>query len=59
MANYKIEEIEGIGEALGKKLREAGVSSTDKLLKIEISTEKASRRSRCFSKTDFKICKHG
>ena len=32
MANYKIEEIEGIGPALGEKLRAAGVSSTDKLL---------------------------
>lgn len=32
MANYKIEEIEGIGPALGDKLRKAGVTSTDKLL---------------------------
>ncbi len=32
MANYKIEEIEGIGPALGEKLREAGVNTTDKLL---------------------------
>jgi predicted flap endonuclease-1-like 5' DNA nuclease len=32
MANYKIEEIEGIGPALGEKLREAGVDTTDKLL---------------------------
>ncbi len=32
MANYKIEEIEGIGPALGQKLREAGVTNTDKLL---------------------------
>jgi predicted flap endonuclease-1-like 5' DNA nuclease len=32
MANYKIEEIEGIGDALGKKLRAAGVNNTDKLL---------------------------
>jgi predicted flap endonuclease-1-like 5' DNA nuclease len=32
MANYKIEEIEGIGEVLGGKLRQAGVTSTDKLL---------------------------
>ena len=32
MANYKIEEIEGIGEKLGAKLREAGINSTDKLL---------------------------
>lgn len=32
MANYKIEEIEGIGPALGEKLRSAGITSTDKLL---------------------------
>lgn len=32
MANYKIEEIEGIGPAYGQKLRDAGVSTTDKLL---------------------------
>lgn len=32
MANYKIEELEGVGPALGEKLRSAGISSTDKLL---------------------------
>lgn len=32
MANYKIEEIEGIGPVLGEKFRSAGVTSTDKLL---------------------------
>lgn len=32
MANYKIEEIEGIGPAYGQKLRDAGVNTTDKLL---------------------------
>ena len=32
MANYKIEEIEGIGPVLGEKLRSAGVNNTDKLL---------------------------
>jgi predicted flap endonuclease-1-like 5' DNA nuclease len=32
MANYKIEEIEGIGPVLGEKLRKAGVTSTDKML---------------------------
>ena len=32
MANYKIEEIEGIGEKLGAKLREVGINNTDKLL---------------------------
>lgn len=32
MANYKIEEIEGIGPAMGEKLRNAGINNTDKLL---------------------------
>lgn len=32
MANYKIEEIEGIGPVKGEKLREAGVKTTDALL---------------------------
>lgn len=32
MANYTIEEIEGIGPALGAKLRAAGIVSTNKLL---------------------------
>ena len=32
MANYKIEEIEGIGEKMGAKFREAGINSTEKLL---------------------------
>lgn len=42
MANYKIEEIEGIGEVLGKKLREAGITNTDKLL--EQTKTKAQRK---------------
>lgn len=32
MANYKIEEIEGIGPVMGEKLRGAGVNNTDKML---------------------------
>lgn len=32
MANYPIEDIEGIGDVLGSKLREAGVKDTDTLL---------------------------
>ncbi|NLZ33052.1 MAG: DUF4332 domain-containing protein [Firmicutes bacterium] len=32
MANYKIENVEGIGEVIGKKLREAGIKDTDSLL---------------------------
>lgn len=32
MANQKIEEVEGIGPAIGEKLRAAGVATTDALL---------------------------
>lgn len=32
MANYKTEEIEGIGPVMGEKLRAVGVNNTDKLL---------------------------
>ncbi|MEL7474483.1 MAG: DUF4332 domain-containing protein, partial [Planctomycetota bacterium] len=32
MANYKIEDVEGIGPSYGEKLREAGVKDTDGLL---------------------------
>lgn len=32
MANYKIEEIEGIGKVFGEKLRNAGIKTTDALL---------------------------
>jgi predicted flap endonuclease-1-like 5' DNA nuclease len=32
MANYKIEEIEGIGPVMGEKLRNAGVKNTDAML---------------------------
>lgn len=32
MANYKIEEIEGVGPVSGEKLRSAGVTTVDKLL---------------------------
>jgi hypothetical protein len=33
MANYKIEEIQGIGPTYGEKLHQAGVKSTDAILK--------------------------
>ncbi|MEJ7138487.1 DUF4332 domain-containing protein [Amphibiibacter pelophylacis] len=33
MANYKIEEVEGIGPVTGEKLRAQGVTNTDGLLK--------------------------
>jgi len=33
MANYKIEDVEGIGPVLGEKFRVAGVKDTDALLK--------------------------
>lgn len=32
MANHKIEEVEGIGPAIGEKLRAAGLATTDALL---------------------------
>lgn len=32
MANYKIEEVEGIGPAKGEKFRQAGIKDTDSLL---------------------------
>lgn len=34
MVNHKIEGIEGIGGAYGDKLREAGITDTDKLLEV-------------------------
>lgn len=33
MANYKIEDLEGVGPVLGDKFRNAGVNNTDGLLK--------------------------
>lgn len=39
MANYKIEEIEGIGPVMGEKLRNAGVNTTDKLLQATLSKQ--------------------
>lgn len=33
MANYKIEDVEGIGPVLGEKFRASGVKDTDSLLK--------------------------
>ena len=33
MANYKIEDVEGIGPSYGEKLRDAGIDNTDGLLK--------------------------
>jgi predicted flap endonuclease-1-like 5' DNA nuclease len=32
MANYKIEELEGIGPVMGDKMRTAGIANTDQLL---------------------------
>lgn len=37
MANYKIEEIEGIGPVMGEKLRVAGITTTDKLLESTLT----------------------
>ncbi len=33
MANYKIEDVEGIGPSYGEKLRKAGIEDTDQMLK--------------------------
>ncbi|PKO63728.1 MAG: DUF4332 domain-containing protein, partial [Betaproteobacteria bacterium HGW-Betaproteobacteria-17] len=37
MANYKIEDVEGIGPVLGEKFRAAGVKDTDALLKSTLT----------------------
>lgn len=37
MANYKVEEIEGIGPVMGEKFRAEGISTTDKLLEASLT----------------------
>jgi predicted flap endonuclease-1-like 5' DNA nuclease len=37
MANYKIEDVEGIGPVLGEKFRSAGIKDTDGLLKNSLT----------------------
>ncbi len=49
MANYKIEEIEGIGPVYGKKLRDAGITTTDKLR--QATTTKKQRQALAASTT--------
>lgn len=39
MANYKIEDIEGIGPVMGEKFRAAGVKDTDSLLKNALTSK--------------------
>lgn len=39
MANYKIEELEGVGPVLGEKLRKVGVKDTDSLLTCSRTTK--------------------
>ncbi len=39
MANYKIEDLEGVGPVLGEKFRSSGVNNTDTLLK-NVKTKK-------------------
>ncbi len=48
MANYKIEDVEGIGPVLGGKFRTAGVKDTDSLLK---NTRTPSQRKALAEKT--------
>lgn len=49
MANYKIEEIEGIGPVMGEKLRNVGVDTTDKLLEATLTP---SQRKKLAEETD-------
>lgn len=42
MANYKIEDLEGIGPVIGQKMRDAGIADTDTLL--ENTLKPAQRR---------------
>lgn len=49
MANYKIEEIEGIGPVMGEKLRNVGVNTTDKLLEATLTP---SQRKKLAEETD-------
>lgn len=48
MANYKIEDVEGIGPVKGEKLRSAGVADTDTLLK---QSRTAAQRKQLAAKT--------
>jgi predicted flap endonuclease-1-like 5' DNA nuclease len=48
MANYKIEDLEGVGEALGQKFREAGIKDTDTLL---TGSKKPAQRKHLAEKT--------
>lgn len=54
MANCKVEEIEGIGEVLGAKLREHGITTTDKLLEATLSP---SQRKDLAEKTGIAVAK--
>jgi predicted flap endonuclease-1-like 5' DNA nuclease len=54
MANYKIEDIEGIGPAIGKKFREAGVKNTDSLL---MYAAKPQQRKELAEKTGLDVAK--
>jgi len=38
-ADYKIEDVEGIGPVYGEKLRQAGINSVDQILKIGCNPE--------------------
>jgi len=48
MANYKIQDVEGIGPAKGEKLRSAGIADTDTLLK---QSRTAAQRKQLAAKT--------
>lgn len=52
MANRKIEDVEGIGVAIGNQLRAAGITDTDALLS---ATRKASQRKALAEKTGLSV----
>lgn len=52
MANRKIEDVEGIGVAIGSQLRAAGITDTDALLS---ATRKASQRKALAEKTGLSV----
>jgi len=48
MANYKVEDVEGIGDVFGVKFRDAGVKDTDRLLQ---NSRKPGQRKKLADKT--------
>lgn len=59
MANYKIEEVEGIGPAIGEKLRNAGVKTTDALLENVRTPKQRKELAEASGLTEKQILKFG